>query len=443
MNTENTMKPNPIQIIQGAEAYSALSGEALYPHPDRDPERLHPFANLKHEPKFKIPKNSKIFAIGSCFAREIEKAMFSLGMDVVSYKTIHEHESDKFKYITNKYTPTSILHDLKLATEGFTQSDIDSGVVKISPKNARCANYQFGGGNALDTGSHEEVASSYERLLTNMSLIKQCELVVITLGLVESWYDKVKKTYLNISPHKSTVKNNPDRYELHVLSYDQIISCLNEIYSTLKDNAEVEQNILITVSPVPLHATYRGQDVLQANCYSKSVLRAAVEEFVSSNPTVAYFPSYEMVTLTSPDKVWKGADYRHVSPNMVAKIMDASINNYLDTTIPAKATLQELIKGKQFSEVVSLYEAAEIEAHPLRAYAFYYSAIAYHHLGEIQKSKKNLEATLDLYPKHFYATTLLAEILHKEGNNKKALSLLENIEVDYLPARKLANKIKS
>ncbi len=436
------MKSNPIQIIKGSEAYAAVSGTALYPHPDKDPERLHPIANLEHEPKFKIPKDGKIFAIGSCFAREIEKAMFSLGMDVVSYKTIHEQESDKFRYITNKYTPTSILHDLKLATGGFTESDVNAGVVKISPKNSRCANYQFGGGNSLDTASHEEVASAYRRLLTNMSLIKQCDLVVITLGLVEAWYDKTEQTYLNISPHKSTVKNNPDRYELHVLSYDQIMSCLKEIYKTLQESAEVEQNILITVSPVPLHATYRGQDVLQANCYSKSVLRAAVEEFVTQNPSIAYFPSYEMVTLTSPDKVWKGADYRHVSPNMVAKIMQASINNYLESDMPSKITFQELIKKKSYSEVVELFESIEIEPHLLRAYAFYYAGIAYYNLADMQNSKRNLEVTLEFFPKHLFATTLLAKINVQEGKREEAICLLEKISADHPPAEKFLNELK-
>ena len=435
------MSSNPIQIISGADAYAALSGTAVYPHPAKDPERLQPFASLEHTPKFKIPKDGKIFAIGSCFAREIEQAMFALGMDVVSYKTIHEHDSDKFKYITNKYTPTSILHDLKLATQGFSENDINSGVVKINPKNSRCASYQFGGGNSLDTASHEEVASAYRRLLTNMSLIKQCELVVITLGLVESWYDKEKKTYLNISPHKSTVKNNPNRYELHVLSYEQIMSCLEDIYKTLQESAEVDQNVLITVSPVPLHATYRNQDVLQANCYSKSVLRAAVEEFVVKNPSVAYFPSYEMVTLTSPDKVWKGSDYRHVSRNMVGKIMDASINNYLESDIPSKGVFQSLIKSKNYYKIIELFEAVEIEAHPLRAYAFYYSAIAYYNVADLENSKQNLNITLKLLPKHLYATTLLAKILAKEGNNESAISMLDEISADYPPAKELLNTL--
>lgn len=435
------MNNQPIQVINGPDAYAKLSGVALYPHPSRDPERLYPFASLQHNPKFKVPRDGKVFALGSCFAREIEKAMFSLGMDVVSYKTIQESKSEKFRYITNKYTPTSILHDLKLATQGFTEADIQSGVVKLSPKNTRCANYQFGGGHALHTASHEEVADAYRGLLTNMSLIKQCDLVVITLGLVESWYDKEKGIYLNISPHKITVKNNPDRYELHVLSYEQIMSCLESIYLTLKENAEIDQNILITVSPVPLHATHRNQDVLQANCYSKSVLRAAVEAFAMLNPSVAYFPSYEMVTLTSPEMVWKGDDYRHVSQSMVQKIMDASITNYLDTIIPSKGTMQDLIRSKKYSEVIDLLKTVEIEEHPLRAYVFYYSAIAYFNLNDIQNSKLNLEITIKLLPKHYSATTMLAKINAQEGKKNEAIRLLKNISADYLPAENFLNTL--
>jgi hypothetical protein len=74
---------------------------------------------------------------------------------------------------------------------------------------------------------------------------------------------------------------------------------------------------MITVSPVPLWSTFRAQDVLVANSYSKAVLRAAVESFCADRQHVSYFPSYEFAMLSNPRAVWRRDDYRHVDPVFV------------------------------------------------------------------------------------------------------------------------------
>ena len=79
-------------------------------------------------------------------------------------------------------------------------------------------------------------------------------------------------------------------------------------------------NIIVTVSPVSLAATFRPDDVLVANTYSKSVQRAAVEAFVMTHDAY-YFPSYEYVTLTDRKFAWADRDFRHVRQETVDRIM--------------------------------------------------------------------------------------------------------------------------
>lgn len=74
--------------------------------------------------------------------------------------------------------------------------------------------------------------------------------------------------------------------------------------------------IVLTVSPVPLSRTFTGQDVAVANCYSKSVLRAAAEAVVQQYDFVDYFPSYESVTLSDPRLAWD-LDRVHVTGEVV------------------------------------------------------------------------------------------------------------------------------
>lgn len=79
--------------------------------------------------------------------------------------------------------------------------------------------------------------------------------------------------------------------------------------------------LIITVSPVPFHATFRGSDnhVVSANCHSKSMLRVVAEEFSKRHPDVWYFPSYESVMYCTKNP-W-GEDKRHVSEEAVQKVM--------------------------------------------------------------------------------------------------------------------------
>jgi tetratricopeptide (TPR) repeat protein len=87
--------------------------------------------------------------------------------------------------------------------------------------------------------------------------------------------------------------------------------------------------VIFTVSPVPLSATFTEADVAVANCYSKSVLRAAVEALVSEFDHIEYFPSYESVTL-SERAVAFTEDQIHISPLLVRFNVDRMIRRYTD-----------------------------------------------------------------------------------------------------------------
>lgn len=74
--------------------------------------------------------------------------------------------------------------------------------------------------------------------------------------------------------------------------------------------------MIVTVSPVPLTATYRDADVMTANCYSKSVLRTAAEEITQTFDFVHYFPSFESITLSDRSVAYTD-DEIHVSQDIV------------------------------------------------------------------------------------------------------------------------------
>ena len=74
-----------------------------------------------------------------------------------------------------------------------------------------------------------------------------------------------------------------------------------------------------TVSPVPLNRTMTDQDILIANTYSKSTLRAVVGAIVDRHDNVFYVPSYERVMLSKDSSIWR-PDLRHVVDDFVGTI---------------------------------------------------------------------------------------------------------------------------
>ena len=107
--------------------------------------------------------------------------------------------------------------------------------------------------------------------------------------------------------------------------------------------------IVLTLSPVPLAATFRGISCLTADCVSKSVLRVALDRTMTRQlPGVYYWPSFEIVRWLGAHVPWSlyGTDDgnpRHVSRYLVGKIIDTFIEAFYT---PAAAA--ELEEGRQF-----------------------------------------------------------------------------------------------
>jgi hypothetical protein len=153
------------------------------------------------------------------------------------------------------------------------------------------------------------IESLFQTVTTASSLI-------ITLGLVEAWWDKESALYTNATINREIGRKSPDRFELHILSYEQVRGAVFAICDLIIQAAPSVEQIILTVSPVPLSATFSTQDILVSNTYSKSALRTAAEEASAQFELVKYFPSYESVTLSDRDAAWED-DLIHVTDSLV------------------------------------------------------------------------------------------------------------------------------
>ena len=278
-------------------------------------------------PGFKLRREDKIFAIGSCFARGVEEALVGQKMEVLSKATEFESfpaiNNEMKLGFTNKYNTFSIHNELRWALDPSAKFPCESLI-------------DTGGGifydphtnPALQLAGLEETIHRREIIQLVTRRVAQCRVVIVTLGLVEVWRDKIADIFVNHTPIPDAVRSHPDRYEFHITNFVENFSNLERIHALLNQFGHPEVQIVVTVSPVPLAATFSGEDVVVANTYSKSLLRAIAQEWAAAHKNVHYFPSYEIVQNSDPEVTWE-KDLRHVKGAVIQHVMGLFLRNYL------------------------------------------------------------------------------------------------------------------
>ena len=163
-----------------------------------------------------------------------------------------------------------------------------------------------------------EYEANYDRhIAAARAALEKAEVFIITLGLNEVWYFKMDDSVFSRSPRRIA----PSFVEYKTLSVAQNVAELQQMLNILRAN-NPRVKVIVTVSPVPLHATFLHgtYHVVEANMHSKAVLRVAAQEFTERNSEVYYFSSFELVTYGFQNP-WDD-DQRHIKPEVVNRIME-------------------------------------------------------------------------------------------------------------------------
>lgn len=290
-----------------------------WPSRNDDQNRLEPVCLPVINPRFALEGKPRVFTIGSCFARNIEEYLARLGLDVPTLMFSAPQSEQPVAQarstgLLNKYTIDSMLSELRYA--------LDPSLAELAMEPL----LDVGDGKFLDlqlaSSVPVDLARAKERRLQVLDMFRSaasCEVVIMTLGLIETWIDQETGRSICQAPSPRVRANFPGRFTRKVLSFAEAYDCASQILSLLRASG-AEKRFLITVSPVPLARTFTDQDVIIANCHSKSLLRTVAQEIVNANADVDYFPSYETVIFTRSDLAW-GDDLRHVRDELVAQII--------------------------------------------------------------------------------------------------------------------------
>lgn len=311
------------RVVDFADRTGLFAGQRLQAEPLFEPKTM---------PSVKFDRKSSFFAMGSCFAREIERALLEENIHFLSATTAFNDEpinpmsgsgAHAATYIT-KYHAFSIMNAFRWAFEdpepfpekGFVDLKEDSFV-------------DFNSHITLSLLPLEAARKRREKVDQYVRKAKQADVVLLTLGLCELWWDKEIEAYLNIPPDPRAARRHPGRFTFRIPELDEILAALDEIWRLFNTHGKEGVQILCTVSPVALSDTFRAEeDIVVANCFSKSLNRVAVEYWRNKYDNVHYFPSYEMAIYSEPTKAWK-EDRRHPDPNLVSLIVNTFAKHFL------------------------------------------------------------------------------------------------------------------
>jgi GSCFA family len=280
-------------------------------------------------PKFKLCRGDKFYAIGSCFARGIEKALAAQNVIVESaaleFAKLRPAKTQTSGLgFTNKYNTYSILNELRWALDPEAEFPRDS-VVPLT----KTTWYDPHTNPTLEFVDLEQTLDRRALMQAVTKRITGCRGVIVTLGLAEVWRDIKANVFVNRTPIPSLFKSDPDRYEFQLSNFAENWANLEMIYELLNRYGHPDFHIIVTVSPVPLMNTFSTMDIVVANAWAKSLLRAVAQEWAMAHSNVDYFPSYEIVQNSDRAAVWEN-DLRHVTGPGVQQIMQLFLGKYIE-----------------------------------------------------------------------------------------------------------------
>lgn len=246
-----------------------------------------------------ISKSTPITAFGSCFAANI-----TIYLALSGYAIFGRHldlQSHIIRFGEGMVSSHAVLQQFQWALEG-----------RDFPAN-------------LWISEDKEIAEASPQLRAETErVIRATEVFIITLGLSEIWYDKISgEAFWRAIPASMF---DDARHGFRLTSVEEnranVEAMLDLIFA-----ARPDAKVVLTLSPVPLMATFRPVSCVTASAVSKAILRVAIDDVIrQQRPNVFYFPSYEMVTAATIDPYRD--DNRHPRRDLVWKVMQTFERHY-------------------------------------------------------------------------------------------------------------------
>jgi hypothetical protein len=328
---------------------------------------LHDIDPVVH-PCFRLDKDDKVATAGSCFAQHISRTLQSHGFRFL----ITEHPTElepkealrrQFGMFTarygNLYTARQLLQLFDRAFGDF--QPIDGAWARPDGRLVDAFRPQVEPDGFYTT---QDLALAREIHLESVRrMFKELDVLVFTLGLTEAWRSRIDGAVYPLAPGVIAGTSNAERYEFVNFQVRDVVVDLQAFLARLR-SVNPAARVILTVSPVPLIATYEDRHVLVSTTYSKAVLRVAAEEVVRGDPASDYFPSYELITGNHTRGAYFEDDLRSVTTSGVEHAMRLFLSHYLGAETSSTLDKELEREARAVRQIVCDEEAIDAGTNP-------------------------------------------------------------------------------
>lgn len=295
-----------------------------------EPHRLDPAV----APKFQVTPEMRVATAGSCFAQHISRRISALGFNYFVPEDgaglpPDERQARQFGTFSarfgNLYTVQQLDQLFAEAFEGRERAETAwqrPDGRHVDPYRPQVEPAGFASPEAVAEARRGHLAAVREMFLG-------ADLFVFTLGLTEAWRSRRDGSVFPLAPGVVAGSFDPGQHAFHNFTVAETGEALTGFLTRLR-GVNPGVRVLLTVSPVPLIATFEPRHVLTSTTYSKAVLRVVAQEACDRFDFVDYFPSFEIITGSATGGLYYEPDQREVNPLGVAHAMRCFINAYTD-----------------------------------------------------------------------------------------------------------------
>jgi hypothetical protein len=283
-------------------------------------------------PGFRIAAADLVATAGSCFAQHISRSLAGIGFNYYVPEALADGDAAEaarrnFGVFScrygNLYTARQLL---QLFQEAFGERRPEEGAWRrpdgrfVDPFRPQIEPDGF--------ATEEEVAAARAAHLQHVRrMFETTDVFIFTLGLTEGWRSRRDGAVFPLAPGVVGGSYTQARHEFVNFTVHEVEQDLQTFMLALR-RVNRGCRVVLTVSPVPLIATYEPRHVLVSTTYSKSVLRVAAEGITQTFRDVDYFPSYEIITGNYNRGAYYEDDLREVNAIGVAHAMRIFLRHY-------------------------------------------------------------------------------------------------------------------
>ena len=287
--------------------------------------------------KFQIQHGDKVATMGSCFAQHISRHLVKRGLQ---YFITEKGDTNlpaevlaarNFGVFSARYGNVyTVRQGIQLIDRAFgefvpTESVWETADGFVDPFRPQIEPAAWE--NAEQVGE-----SRIEHLASVRRIFLESDVLVFTLGLTETFVSNVDGSVFPVAPGVSGGSYSPELYSFLNFSVSEVITDL-QLFIEKARRLNPGLRIILTVSPVPLVATFEPRHVLVSTTISKATLRVAAHEIAQQHDFVEYFPSYEIISGSAIGASYFESDLRQVRQVGVNHVMRIFEKHMLQSNI--------------------------------------------------------------------------------------------------------------